>query len=172
MTRHTYLQCLMRTHSVSSSSDFETIKADLRGGRSANDTKTMSTRRAQRIHCVETNPPLPTTTSWSNNRQYLDERPILKRKAIKWTRRRIFKRKQNEPTLATAVFLKFINELFIKYDVFINPDAPAADRKHMQWKSEYTALRYMHKLKLTFGFYQKGYCDGWSRTSGRACRPR
>ena len=60
----------MRTHSVSSSSDFETIKADLRGGRSANDTKTMSTRRAQRIHCVETNPPLPTTTSWSNNRQY------------------------------------------------------------------------------------------------------
>ena len=89
----------------------------------------------------------------------LDERPILKRKAIKWTRRRIFKRKENEPALTSAAFLKFINELFIKYDVFINPDAPAADRKHLQWKrkSEYTALKYMHKqTQVDVWFLPKG----------------
>ena len=44
-----------------------------------------------------------------------------------------------------------------------NPDAPAADRQHLQWKSEDTALRHMHKIKLEFGCYKKGYCDGHER---------
>ena len=56
-----------------------------------------------------------------------------------------------------------MNEQFVKYDVFVNPDAPDADRKHLVWKSEGTALKYMHMIKLEHGLYSKGYCDGHDR---------
>ena len=50
-----------------------------------------------------------------------------------------------------------------RYDVWRNPDAPIDQREHLVWKSESTALRYMHKIKLEYGFYKKGYCDGHER---------
>ena len=121
-------------------------------------------------------------TSWRLTRRFaplhrgrsqltlFDRNPILKRKAVKWTRRRLFKRKVNEPALTGTRFLEFMNALFIKYDVFENPNAPAPDRKHLQWKAESTAVKYMHAIKLQYGFYQKGYCDGHEREDVIAAR--
>ena len=43
-----------------------------------------------------------------------DRHPILRRKATKWTRRRIFKRKDDEPALTAEQFRKHMNSLFIR----------------------------------------------------------
>jgi len=88
---------------------------------------------------------------------------------MKGTRRRIFKRKKDEPALTAAGFAKYMNALFIKYDVFKNPDATEHERIHMTW-SESTALRHMHEIKLKYGCYARGYCDGHEREDVVAAR--
>ena len=65
-------------------------------------------------------------TSWRLTRRFdpmhrgricesiFDRYPVLRRKATKWTRRRIFKRKKDEPALTALQFQKYMNSLFIR----------------------------------------------------------
>ena len=86
----------------------------------------------------------------------MDDCPMVKRKIIKWARRRILKRKKTEEALTSLEFMKKINALFIQYTVRkTNGDT-------LEW-SESTACRYMHRLKLEFGGYSQNYCDGHDR---------
>ena len=87
----------------------------------------------------------------------LDRHPMIKRKAISWTRRRLVKRKQNEEDLKAKIFMNKMNSLFAKYDV-----RDSGGINYLEW-SESTALRYMHKIKLEYGGYSKGYCDDHDR---------
>ena len=86
----------------------------------------------------------------------MDDYPMVKRKIIKWTRRRILRRKKTEEALTSLVFMKKINVLFVQYNVRkTNGDT-------LEW-SESTACRYMHRLKLEYGGYSQNYCDGHDR---------
>ena len=87
---------------------------------------------------------------------YLQDYPMVRRKAIAWTRRRLFKRKEFERDLTAEEFAQKMNALFSKYDVFASPG------QHLKW-SVSTALRFMHRIKLEYGAYSKGYCDGHDR---------
>ena len=49
-----------------------------------------------------------------SRKSIFDMYPYLKRKALKWTRRRIFKRKNDEAELTKDDFAKYMNALFIK----------------------------------------------------------
>ena len=69
----------------------------------------------------------------------MDDYPMVKRKAIKWTRRRIVKRKKDEEEITALEFMKKMNAWFVQYDVFKVPG------EHLKW-SENTACRYMHRL--------------------------
>ena len=42
--------------------------------------------------------------------------PNLKRKSLKWARRRMFKRKAGESALTAGEFRKFMNALFVRYE--------------------------------------------------------
>ena len=65
-------------------------------------------------------------TSWRLSRRFdpmhrgrvqltvFDRFPILRRKGTKWTRRRIFKRKKDEPELTALQFQKYMNDLFTR----------------------------------------------------------
>ena len=46
---------------------------------------------------------------------------MVRRKAIAWTRRRLFKRKELERDLTAEEFAQKMNALFSKYDVFASP---------------------------------------------------
>lgn len=86
----------------------------------------------------------------------LDRYPMIKRKAIAWTRRRLVKRKAHEAELTAELFREKMNELFAKYDV------RDSGGEHLKWSLS-TALRCMHRIKLEYGGYHKGYCDGHDR---------
>ena len=87
---------------------------------------------------------------------YLQDYPMIRRKAYAWSRRRLFKRKLNEADLTATEMAKKMNELFVKYNVRESAD------KYLEW-SDSTALRFMHQMKLEYGGYSKGYCDGHDR---------
>ena len=65
-------------------------------------------------------------TSWRLTRKFeplhrgrtresiFDRYPILRRKAYKWARRRMFKRKKDEAALTASEFLKYVNQQFIR----------------------------------------------------------
>lgn len=46
-----------------------------------------------------------------------DRYPLLRRKAYKWARRRMFKRKKDEVALTSSEFLKYVNAQFIRCGV-------------------------------------------------------
>lgn len=102
-------------------------------------------------------------TRWS----LFDDHPMLKRKAVKWTRRRLYKRKKDEAELTASIFMQKMNEWFVHYKVYEDPGA--AEPKPLKW-SESTALRHMHAIKLEYGCYARGYCDGHERAD-RAWSP-
>ena len=87
----------------------------------------------------------------------LERYPMIKRKAVAWTRRRLIKRKSHEAELTAKLFMEKMNTLFAKYDV-----RDSGGINHLVW-SEPTALRCMHRIKLEYGGYSKGYCDGHDR---------
>ena len=87
----------------------------------------------------------------------LDRYPMIKRKAVAWTRRRLVKRKSHEAELTAKLFMEKMNILFAKYNV-----RDSGGINHLEW-SEPTALRCMHRIKLEYGGYSKGYCDGHDR---------
>ena len=86
----------------------------------------------------------------------LDDCPMVKRKIIKWARRRIIKRKKDEEVITSLQFMGKINELFRQYNV-LNTSG-----QQLKW-SQSTACRYMHRLQLEYGGYTQNYCDGHER---------
>ena len=88
---------------------------------------------------------------------YLDDYPMVRRKVTSWARRRLLKRRKNEEALTAIAFCKKINSLFIKFNVL-----NSTGNKPLEWSTS-TALRFMHKVKLEYGGYTKGYCDGHDR---------
>ena len=89
-------------------------------------------------------------------RHIIDDYPMIKRKAVKWVRRRIIKRKKDEEAMTALQFMKQINSLFIRFNVYKAPG------EHLTWSLS-TATRYMHRLDLEFGGYSQSYCDGHER---------